>query len=154
MSYYNKQEYEFVKRTKTIIEQYEKFHIDKNEKYEVTLFINCLVGLLIIPKEYWFDSLPTEIVSENEWGISTEDIDFIKEDETKNIKNIAKHIRNSLAHYRFEMYDDIKNKLNEIEFMDEYRGSLTFKARISVDSLRKFTNKLTDIFLSEMEKSK
>ena len=67
MGYYTQQEFDFVQRTKKILEQYDSIDFSKNEseKYEITLLLNCFVGLLILPKEHWYDKLPkTEIDEE------------------------------------------------------------------------------------------
>ena len=116
MSYYEQQEYEFVKRTKAILEQYDKFLIKLEEKYEVTLFINCFVGLLFLPREYWFNNLPNGTVSEKNWGINANDISFIKKGEEKSVQNVTKHLRNSIAHYRFKDLPDDNNNIYEFEF--------------------------------------
>ena len=155
MSYYINQEYDFISRTKIIIEQYEKAKIPKNEKFEVTLLLNCLVGLLILPQQNWYDSLPTSIVSEEEWGIGEQDISFMKQGETKNVKDIARHLRNSVSHYHFKAF---KNEINDIEYIKfedfNKQDSKTFDANISVNGVKQFTAKLTDIFISEMDKQK
>ena len=153
MSYYKNQEKDFINRTKTIIEQYEKFQIAEKEKFEITLFLNCLVGLLILPQQHWFDSLPTELISQKEWGINQNHISNIKE--TKNVKDIARHLRNSIAHYEFTAFSNTLNKISSIQFKDKDKsGSLTFEAEIPLPNLRQFTTKLTDTLIIEMDKQK
>ena len=154
MSNYKNQEFDFIKRTKKIIEQYQNFQIEKEESFEVTLLLNCLVGLIIIPKQHWFDSLPTEIVSQKEWGINQDNILFIKEPELKTVKNIARHIRNSISHYNFIAFDNSANEINSImfrDFMDDKKEEKTFEADISIEGLRLFTTNLTNIFLNNMK---
>lgn len=62
MSNYKDQEFDFIERTKLIIKQYDDFQIGEKDKFEVTLFLNCLVGLLVLPQQHWFDNLPTELI--------------------------------------------------------------------------------------------
>jgi len=164
MSFYKQQEFDFVDRTKQIIKQYDNGIIPaEKEKYEVTLFLNCLVGLLILPQQKWYDDLPTNITTSNDWGIDEAEIKIIKnsnlKDEDKTIANIAKHLRNSVAHYRFEVFSDEKKEIKDIEFTD-FKGKekieeeKTFEAKISVESLRKFTEKLTDVLIKKMKQNK
>ena len=47
MSNYKNQEFDFIQRTKSIIEQYDNFQIAEKDKFQVTLLLNCLVGLFI-----------------------------------------------------------------------------------------------------------
>ena len=151
MSSYKHQELDFIHRTKIILEQYKNFRISEKEKFEVTLFINCLVGLLILPQQNWFDNLPTDIVSLKEWGIKEEHISVIIEEETKNVKDIARHLRNSIAHYNFTVFDNSSKEISRIKFEDFDRdNNKTFEATIPILNLRLFTTKLTDTLTKEM----
>jgi len=155
MSHYLNQEFDFITRTKKIIEQYDSFKIDEKDKFEVTLLLNCLVGLLILPQQNWYDSLPTDIMSQKEWGINPEHISSIKKGETKNVKDVARHLRNSVAHYRFKAFDNSSDKISSIKFEDfDTNGIKTFEAIIPLPNLRQFTNRLTDIFTNEMNRQK
>jgi len=159
MSHYKNQEFDFVNRTKTIIEQYDKLELAKAEKFEVTLLLNCLVGLLILPQQNWFDSLPTDLVSQKEWGISPNHISTIKE-KTRNVKDVARHLRNSISHYRFKAFENKSDDISSIKFEDfevnkkTKEKVKTFEATIPVSCLRQFTTKLTNTFVSEMDKHK
>ncbi len=153
MGYFKEQEYEFVKRTKIIIEQYDQFQIQDKEKYEVTLLLNCLVGLLILPQQHWIRKLHGQLDLEKDWGITSEHIQFI-EGNANSVKDISTHIRNSISHYRFVVINNNKD-IDSIEFKDQDRfGNLTFMAIISIANLRIFSLKLVDRFLSEMAKEK
>lgn len=155
MSHYKNQEIDFINRTKAIIQQYDSFQIVEKEKYEVTLLLNCLIGLLILPQQHWFDSLPTDLVSQKEWGINPSHISSIKDGETKNIKVVARHLRNSIAHYEFKAFDNSSNQISSIKFMDKDReGNVTFEAIFPLPNLRQFTTKLTDTFTTEMNKQR
>lgn len=155
MSHYLHQEYDFVYRTKKIIEQYDNLTLSEKDKFEVTLLLNCLVGLLIIPQQYWYYCLPTEIISKKEWGVAPEDISFIREGETRNIKDISRHLRNSVTHYRFKAFNNSFKKISQIKFEDfDPNGGKTFEAIIPLADLRQFTNKLSDNFMTEMDKQK
>ncbi|MFC4165069.1 HEPN family nuclease [Epilithonimonas zeae] len=152
MSYYTQQEYDFVQRTKIILEQYQKLKISANEKYEITLLINCFTGLLILPQQYWFDNLPNEIISEKEWGIKTEYINIIAGN-NKSVKEIVRHLRNSVAHYKFEVFENQKKEIKSIKFKDyTTNGVITFEGEVPVKNLNIFLNKFSNWFLEEMKK--
>ena len=51
MEYKQEFELDFMSRTREIIEQYK-------EPYEATLLINCMLGLLVVPKETLFNDIP------------------------------------------------------------------------------------------------
>jgi hypothetical protein len=146
---YKEQEVDFIKRTKKIIEQYEQLVMPKDERYETTLLLNCLLGLLIIPEQKWFNNLPSTIITETEWGIDPNLISLIKNnkgiDEDKSVANIVRHLRNSLAHNRFTTVSG--PTIREIEFKDKNNSGPTFEATLSIKSLKKFVEKFTEEML-------
>ena len=153
MSAYLKQEFDFIERTKTIIEQYDA--IKDSTKYEVTLFMNCFIGLLILPQQHWYDKLPDIGISEKEWGISPDDISFIKKCEKKDINNISRHLRNSISHYRFTAFKDDSNNISKISFHDNNKHDVkTFEATLSVSSLKKFVFRFSELLCDIMKKEK
>lgn len=162
MSIYKQQEFDFIERTRKLLKQYEecavKLALDKKkEKYEVTLLINCFVGLLILPKEEWFNSLPTDLLSVSEWGIDKTHISILKDSqgnsENKNVKNFTKHLRNSISHYRFTAFENNRQEISKIKFEDfNQSGSIkTMEATIPIHSLRKFLDKFSSEVLERMK---
>lgn len=153
MSAYLQQEYDFIERTKKIIEQYSL--VRETPKYEVTLLLNCFVGLLILPQQHWYDKLPDISISVNEWGISPDDISFIKNDEKKDVKNVSRHLRNSVSHYRFIAFKDDANNINQIKFEDYNRtNEKTFEAILSIASIKTFIYNFSDFLCRDMQKEK
>jgi hypothetical protein len=153
MSSYLQQENDFIIRTQKIIKQYES--IQGNEKFEVTLLLNCFVGLLILPQQLWFDILPSEMISEKEWGISSSHIGFIKEGEKKDLANTARHLRNSISHYKFVVFSNANQEISSVKFLDYDNGKTkTFEATIPIANLRKFLNIFSDYMLNLMKNNK
>jgi len=151
MSMYLQQEFDFVDRTKKILKQYDELKYD--EKFEDTLMLNCLVGLLILPQQAWFDLVPNELLSREKWGIPPEQISYITKDEEKTVSNTARHLRNSISHYRFEVFGDSDNKIDSIKFID-FRDKKTFEAIIQVKSLRDFIEKFSSYMMNVMLQNK
>ena len=57
-------EYDFMKRTLSLMQSY-------SGPFDATLLLNCLVGLLIVPRETAFDRIPLDpISSHSTWGLS------------------------------------------------------------------------------------
>ena len=153
MSAYKQQEFDFVLRTQKIIGQYNSLSI-KN-KYEVTLLLNCFVGLLILPQQAWYESLPDELISLQKWGISPNQIVFIKDSETKSIKNITRHLRNSISHYRFEVFSNVNKKISELKFNDyDLNEVKTFEATLSIKIISSFLKIFSTYILDKMKEEK
>lgn len=153
MGYYTQQEFDFVQRTKKILQQYDSIDFSKNEseKYEITLLLNCFVGLLILPKEHWYDKLPKTEIDEEGWGINPDFIENIEGD-SKSIQQVARRLRNSITHYRFKVFSNKKEEIASIEFKDCDKGKSTFKSEIPIENIKLFLEKLSDWFLLEMKK--
>mgnify|MGYP000133453750 CR=1 FL=1 len=127
MEYKNIFEIEFIQRTQEIVNGYQI-------PFENTLFINACVGLLIIPQQSLFNHLPTEVVSADKWGIADTDISCIKEP-NKSVKNVARHIRNAIAHDGIRFGSDNGKDITHIkitDWKDERHKTETFKAVIEV----------------------
>lgn len=150
-----KNKYDFISRTKEILEQYDKFSIET--KYEKTLFMNCCIGLLVVPQQ-WSDKNDLNIhnkitlsglVDECVWGINSPDI---KENIPKtgftalSIENIAYHFRNSLCHYHFEALAKDTEKIDTLCIEDYYPDNVTksFEMTISFDNFIKFVRKYAE----------
>jgi hypothetical protein len=153
---YNEQEYDFINRTKIILKQYENVDFSDMEtgldkKYDVTLFINCFVGMLITPQQNWFYSIPeTKIENDESWHIKQAHIKFLKKGEEPTINVIVKHLRNSVSHANFIMLSKKNNpEITHIEFKDYLPNSetLTFKAEINISALKNFILKFNEEML-------
>ena len=151
MEYNNeKQEFDFIERTHKTLKQYQELNIDEKDKYEVTLFLNCFVGLLIVPQQKWFNDLPTILITKDEWGIAPNELNFGNINKRKNIRNIAIHLRNSVSHYNFH-FQSTNQRISSIrfeDFQDHNKIIKTFDATINVEDLQKFIDKFISTMLA------
>ncbi len=146
MSAYVNFEYDFIKRTLADIERYQG-------EYEVTALLNSCVGLLVIPKENLFDKLPDEDI--NRFGI---DANKIKVNDNSmhphSLKNVLRHIRNSIAHGNFNQEDCTDGVIKSLRFQDfktaNRQNVKTFDFVCGVSQFRSFAIKVaTEILATE-----
>lgn len=150
-----KNKYDFISRTKEILEQYDKFSIET--KYEKTLFMNCCIGLLVVPQQWSDKNVPTihsmisllGQVDDSDWGINSQDIKVNipkKGFNDLSIENIAYHFRNSLCHYHFEALAKDTEKIDTLCIEDYYPDNVTktFEMTISFDNFIKFVRKYAE----------
>jgi len=129
-----------IERTIDIVESYDEI---KGKKYEVTLLINCLTGLLVLPKEILSKqkhySLPNSNLEDLEdWGIKQEHIIKVSCASCGyKLNNIVRHMRNSVAHMRIDALNDDSGKIVMLRFKDS-----GFKAEIPIKALEEFVKKL------------
>lgn len=157
MGHYKQGEFDFVTRTKSIIEQYNSLDFSDNsdEKYEITLCMNCLIGLVVIPQQVWFDRVPKTDLSDD-WFIKSSHILYIEGEEFK-INEIVRHIRNSVSHGNLTPISKDKGlnkKITHLRFKDysvEKKMVQTFDAEVPVETLKKFAIKFADTMLEIMK---
>lgn len=139
----------FIYRTMQVIKQYNNYK-DKISETDInycnTLFLNACFSLLSICKEAMtirkkpFESrFPNEIVSEDQWGISPDNIERVKGN-GKNVPNIVKGIRDCLDHNKFTFNNDGYGMCAPIEWIEF--DSEEFKAKFKFNDFKHFVNKI------------
>lgn len=129
---------DFIERTLNIIQTYDGHN-------DVTLLINCFVGLLILPKEKYHESIPDIDIAndEHDWGITR---DCIKQVNCEccgyRLRNIVRQMRNSVAHMKIQS----KSKSGEIASI--VFSDTRFTAEIPVGVLKQFVIKLAATVIS------
>lgn len=132
---------DFISRTREILNEFEA-----NTDYEKTFFLNCCIGLLIIPQQ-WANSDRHIKLNGNvdylNWGIDTSKITSNDPLGDISIKNIARHMRNSLSHFRFEM--EGTKIIERIHIKDQdSNGTPTFDLILDFADFRKFILKYAE----------
>ena len=147
--------YDFISRTQSILEQYEK--LSTEEKFEKTLFLNCCIGLLVVPQQ-WNDAKDSAIhcktslrgmVNKQDWGIDGSDIkvNHPRQGFTDlSIENIANHFRNSLCHHHFEVLTKDIETIDTLCIEDYLPDNTTktFEMTISFADFIKFIRKYAE----------
>jgi len=139
---------EFISRTLSIVHQYDRYVMDSVplvEQFEVTLLINGLLGLLVLPKENCYSCIPRLPVHRlTEWGMSS---DIVKKWGTRpkerdcaddfTVRELIRRMRNSVTHMNFRLNGNGK-EIARIQFKDDYG----FEASLPVDNLKVFVTHL------------
>ena len=150
----------FIRRTQLLINQYRNLIKAKNSvgnkyvSYSRTLFINCCLGLLFIPRERSSKDVlfKTQV---NSWGIETSSFWLPKGSvEELTVEELIRHMRNSLAHGRFFCHYNKRNVLTRISFKDCYPETedLSFSGEMSYKTFETFVGLLADYTLDSQNK--
>lgn len=102
---------DFIERTFAIIRQYDELRICDKEKYEITLRMNCLFGLIIVPKAIYYNSLSFSIDKKGKYYEIKVNGD--KKQEKVKAQIVMHCLRNGLAHW-MEMSGGSES--NNVEF--------------------------------------
>lgn len=124
----------------TLIERTLEILNDYSGNKEDTLLLNCCTGLLIIPKQMLHDSLPTEDITENEWGI---DSAWISVEKDYSIKRTVSHIRNAISHDGFEFGSESGNNITHVQIRDwptddHADDKKNFELKMTIAAFKKF----------------
>ncbi len=148
---------ELIRRTQCILNQYDKYvrvpirkkNIRDEKSYSHTLFINACLSLLILLQNR-LDKDQTIGNATEDWGIQDKDITLCCNtagEEEKTIREICRHLRNSLSHSRFS-FDEKESVLSMLHFKDKNDRGLNFDMSISFKKFKGFVEELCKWALS------
>ena len=92
---------DFLERTKKILEDYSNLFngkIKKNKGYEITLLLNCMMGLLVFPNDYFFNELEGKDLNKTLNYLNDKKVTFDMKKKPKSFKYFVRGLRNSIVH--------------------------------------------------------
>lgn len=129
-------EKDFMLRTLKIIMGYQG-------EYDATLIVNCLLGLLIVPRETsLYEKIPDDLISDKliSWGLSKESIKSYGNENPKTIRQLVRHLRNSVAHFQIEPIQGNGKLVEGFRF----KNKSGFMAELSLLELKAFVERLSN----------
>lgn len=142
MGNYKNINHDFIERTMNLVSQYEsilhKYPFEK--QYNYTLLLNCLLGIIVMPKEHLFSHIPNHrltSVVKKEMGLNKSVINT----KNKTIRDLIIDLRNSIAHFDFEIRSNDDNFLiDNIVFRDNKTEIAVFKSNELLPFLRYYSD--------------
>lgn len=137
MSYLSDFERSFSEHTLCIVDSY-------SGDFDATLLVNCLLGLLVVPKETILHAIPEDPISElANWGINPASIRNPGKATPKNpkpetLRGLVTNLRHAVAHFRIKPVP----AQGEVEAF-EYKNDTGLHAVISIAEMRSFVQKLS-----------
>ena len=156
---------EFIERTLGNLKAIENMASEGSNVFEETQFVNSIIGLLIFPKENFFNLIKDEMVSPQLLEKVKKDINnnyLTKQGipEQNNLKNIIKHIRNSTAHGNTMFPKPIKGKqLTEIKFKDtltddKTKAVYTFSLKLNLKTFHELIIQFSENMIKKLKGEK
>ena len=153
MGNYHSIEPEFIQRTLRLIDQYYGVldNYTYEEQFNYTLTINCLLGLIVMPKERVISYVPTDRLTrellENIGAPSLEVNDRIR-----TLRDLIKSLRNAVAHFDIKVISESEqNSVDWLEFSDSENGGVLV-AKFRAIELLPFLRYYAHCLLHNMEK--
>jgi hypothetical protein len=142
MGNYKNINHDFIDRTMKLISQYESIlhKYPFEEQYNYTLLLNCLLGIIVMPKEQFFTYIPNHRISselKKEMGL----INSVINSKNKTLRELIIDLRNSIAHFDFEIRSIDDNFLiDNIVFKDNETEIAEFKSDELLPFLRYYAD--------------
>ncbi|HAV1871847.1 TPA: hypothetical protein JG951_003118 [Enterobacter hormaechei subsp. steigerwaltii] len=151
MGNYSDFETEFVKRTLALIDQYNVMIEDRQfpEQYNYTLTLNCLLGLVVLPKERALAFLPSVRLTNElkaEMGLHQSQLPGPE----MNLRELIHKMRNSVAHFCVQVESVTDEYLVDRIVFKETRGEEDVYATFSAPELLPFLKYYAALLLSNM----
>jgi len=137
---------DFAKRTLLNLAEIEKLQSNGVKVFEVTQLINSCVGLLIFPQQDYInriEKIPIEQLKQDGWSIPK----LIKGKQVKDLNELARYLRNAIAHYNIEFIGDGAKEIKVLRVWNMNRGKNTCEAEFSIDDLREFVKMFSNMLI-------
>jgi hypothetical protein len=156
MSNYQNIETDFIERTLELISQYDSmlYKYEFEKQFNHTLLINCLLGIIVFPKERAISFLPNEkITKELLKNMGVEHSSF--NTDITELKSLIIALRHSIAHFDIHFVSENDEFLiNEIQFKDRDKGVNYVIATFIPSELLNFIRYYGSWFVSSIRKHK
>jgi hypothetical protein len=116
--------------------------------YEVTQLVNSLLGLIIFPKERYFEHIPEISIDELKrigWEIPKVTGNF---NQVRDLRQLMRYLRNSIAHSNLE-FDSDGYTLTGIRLWNCRDHQKNWEVRLTIVELRNLTDQFINLILSE-----
>lgn len=145
MGIYHNLEPEFIQRTLRLIDQYygvlEKYPFE--EQFNYTLIINCLLGLIVMPKERVISYIPTDRLTQEllaEIGSPS----LVVNENIRTLRDLIRSLRHAIAHFNINVISESEDNLVDLlEFYNSENGDelvAKFRANELLPFLRFYAN--------------
>lgn len=129
----DKIENDFVERTLKLINEYDG-------EFEVTLLVNCCLGLIVLPKEKHLNSIPDKGIPRDGsvWGISRKHLSVDCGLCGYRLRDVIRRLRNGVCHFRIKTIPDGSREIRTLEIRDGRK----FKAELDVSQMKELAESL------------
>lgn len=148
---------DFARRTQQNLAAIRELRPAGQPVYEVTQLINSLLGLLVFPKEEFFQVIPNTPVAllrRDGWPIPEVAPGY---QQVRNLRELIRYLRNAVAHFNIEFLPKPLSNMGtpEIEGLrvwNTWEGRKTWEATLTLDELEGITERFIAIVIKLNEK--
>jgi hypothetical protein len=124
MGNYENIEIDFIERTLNLISQYDSIlhKYEFEHQYNYTLLLNCLLGIVVFPKEKSLSYIPNDRITDElkkQMGLVNTSIS----EEYKHLRKLIIGMRHAVAHFSVEIRSNDENRLIDNIVFTETEGN-------------------------------
>jgi hypothetical protein len=138
---------DFATRTKANLALIQTAAKTGQDAYEVTQFINSLLGLLIFPQQEFYDKIPKTKLADLEkdgWPIPRVCNNY---KQVRNLSELLRYLRNSIAHFGLS-FTAKKEHIDGIIIWNTLpSGQINWKAELKIEELERITDKVMQLLI-------
>jgi hypothetical protein len=140
---------DFAQRTRVNLETLRRVQQTQpdQEVYEVTQLINSMLGLLVLPQQ-WFmrriPEIPLEQLVADGWPRPVMEGEFPP---AANLQELVRYLRNAIAHFNLAFVADDQGQICGLRLWNRRGGVTTWEARLALADLETITEKFIDLLL-------
>ncbi|MEO8352874.1 MAG: HEPN family nuclease [Chthoniobacteraceae bacterium] len=131
---------DFAKRTQRNLELIRRAEEDGEEAYEVTQLINSMLGLIVLPKERYYENIPETPLAELRRQGWPEPLLAGAIDAPQNLREVLRMLRNSIAHFNVE-FTEAGGQIDGVILTNKHHGRITWRAMLGLADLEEITRR-------------
>lgn len=138
---------DFAHRTVRNLELVEDVAASGQEAFEITQLVNSTLGLLVFPKEEYYDAIPRKALQDlrdDGWPVPAAVGEL---PDANDLQQLMRYMRNAVAHYNVQFLADTKGELNGFRLWNEREGKKTWEAEVSTADLRDLLMRFIDVLV-------
>jgi hypothetical protein len=138
---------DFVDRTRANLALVRDCAKTNNNAYEVTQFINSILGLFVFPEQEFYDKIPeTKLIDlENDgWPIPKVRDNY---QQVSDLKQLARYLRNGIAHFHLRFTEKGDHVDGVIIWNEKLNGEKDWEAELKIEELEGITSRFTQLLL-------
>lgn len=117
--------------------------------YEVTQFINSLLGLLVFPQQKFYDKIPETPLADLQkegWPIPCIRGNYTQ---VANLKELAKYLRNCISHFNIQFTETSGHVDGLIIWNVLPNGQRNWEAELKIEELEGITDRFAQLLLKQ-----
>jgi hypothetical protein len=142
---------DFAVRTRKNLEFVQRIQADdpEIEVYEVTQLVNSMLGLLVFPKERYFQRIPetplTQLIDEG-WPIPKVRGDF---EQPRTLRGLIRLLRNAIAHFNVAFRANEEGQIRGLIVWNMNHGRKNWEAELTLRELQGLTERFTTMLIEQ-----